>query len=328
VSAPAILSAMQDAPAKGEGTASFSAALLYAGVLVAVSAAVLRLALWISDRVCPPTDEVRVPWRLAHVILVMLIMLVSARLLGLAIGPIGDGIIRQLELSSALLGLGSLAALGIAARFGNTGMTALGLRASGNLRAIVAAVATYAACLPGLFGVGIVWSVGLQCLGHEVHEQEILTGFSQLSTQELLVPFVIGSLIQPLFEEVLFRGFLQPTLVAIANPGRSLLGEPQASALYGVEVELRGRLRPAFAPLMHPWTGIVITSILFGALHGLDAFGPVFALSMLLGWIRERTQSLGACWVVHGLHNGGQLAAMFLHPQLLESHARTGMLFP
>ena len=151
------------------------------------------------------------------------------------------------------------------------------------MRAIVAGIATYIACLPGFVGIGIVWAVGLRLLGHQVHEQDIVSGFSELLPGERLLPFVLGAFVQPLFEESLFRGLLQPVLVQISRP----------------------------------LAGIVITSILFGALHGFDAFLPIFALSMLLGWIRERTQSLAACWAVHALHNGGQLAILFLAPQFL-----------
>ena len=167
--------------------------------------------------------------------------------------------------------------------FGSAGLEAFGLRASGNARAILAACATYIACVPGFIGLGIVWAMSLHLLGHDVQEQDIVSGFSKLGPGERLIPFLLGALVQPLFEETLFRGLLQPAIVQIARP----------------------------------LTGIAITSVLFAWLHGFDAFLPIFALSVLLGWIRERTQSLAACWSVHALHNGGQLVILFLIPQVL-----------
>src|SRR5262249_54711405 len=103
----------------------------------------------------------------------------------------------------------------------------------------------------------------------------------------------IGALLMPLFEEALFRGMLQPVLVQY--------------------------LRPA--------AGIVVTSILFGAMHGLDAFLPIFALSLLLGWIRHRTQRLSAAWAVHALHNAGQFVMLFSLPDLIERAEKAGSLF-
>ncbi len=267
-------------------------AVLFGFLLIALSVGGVRIARFVVDFVSPRIERVRTPWNLLHVILLLVCLILGVAVVGLFFRPDHEDITVELEFSAALFGCASLGALAIAAVFGQTGLAAFGLRASGNVRAIVAACATYIACIPGFFGIGIVWAMSLHFIGHDVHEQDIVSRFSQLSPEERLVPFIIGAFVQPLFEEVLFRGLLQPTIVQIARPV----------------------------------AGIAITSILFASLHGFDAFLPIFALSVLLGWIRERTQSLAACWSVHALHNGGQLAILFLFPQVLQQP--TGCWFP
>jgi len=87
----------------------------------------------------------------------------------------------------------------------------------------------------------------------------------------------------PLFEEVMFRGFLQPLLV-------QNLGD-------------RG--------------GVALTSFVFALLHGASSILPIFGLSLVLGGIMLRTQRLAAPWAVHALHNGLMLVLLFLFPEVL-----------
>jgi hypothetical protein len=54
----------------------------------------------------------------------------------------------------------------------------------------------------------------------------------------------------------------------------------------------------------HIWRGIVVTSVLFAALHPWWPMRfPLFALSLGLGWLRHRTQSLVGPIVMHFLFN-------------------------
>ena len=73
----------------------------------------------------------------------------------------------------------------------------------------------------------------------------------------------------PFFEELIFRGFLQPLLV-------QNLGD-------------RG--------------GVFLTSLVFALPHGDSAFLPIFGLALLLGSLKLRTQRLSAPFAVHALHN-------------------------
>lgn len=84
----------------------------------------------------------------------------------------------------------------------------------------------------------------------------------------LLVALANAIALAPLFEEIFFRGHLQTALTAIL-PGR--------------------------------WPAIIVTSLLFAAMHEAWTIPPIFALSLIVGYVYERTGSL--C-VAIGLHLG------------------------
>jgi membrane protease YdiL (CAAX protease family) len=107
-------------------------------------------------------------------------------------------------------------------------------------------------------------------MGSVPETQEVMTAFYGLQGWELLVPALFGVLIQPFCEELLFRSFLQPLLVQNFR-----------------EVG-----------------GVLITSLIFGAMHGLSVAGPTFVLSLIMGGVMQRTQRFSACFCVHALHNG------------------------
>jgi membrane protease YdiL (CAAX protease family) len=279
------------APAVPQGSALIQMSLLGL-VLLSVTLAALPLVMRIVKHVAPPAEPVRAPWGLAHVALVALTFVVVAPLTALLFKPEEDDLLALLVLNSAVFAFCVLIAVAIAAQRGVDGFRALGLRASGNVRAILAGAGTYIVCIPAWIGIAMIWIVTLTLFGHGVREQAIITGFSELDPDRRLVPLVFGVVLVPLFEEVLFRGFLQPVLVQIVRPV----------------------------------LGIVITSVLFGAMHGLDAFLPIFALSVLLGWIRHRTQTLSGPWAVHALHNGGQFVMLYVFPDVIDRAEKAGLL--
>ncbi len=94
--------------------------------------------------------------------------------------------------------------------------------------------------------------------------------------------FAVG--LQPLLEEIIFRGFLQPLFV-------------QNFGAIG---------------------GIGATSFLFAAVHGGSAFLPIFLLSTMIGAVMLRTQRLTAAWLLHALNNGTMLALMAWSPDSLD----------
>jgi membrane protease YdiL (CAAX protease family) len=79
------------------------------------------------------------------------------------------------------------------------------------------------------------------------------------------------------------------------------------------EVMYRGLLQDAFGRVIHrPWASIIITSIIFAAMHGgiasIHAIAVLFVFSLVLGWSYERTGRLTAPIVMHVLFNAANLA--------------------
>lgn len=118
-------------------------------------------------------------------------------------------------------------------------------------------------------------------------DQAQLIGFQGLSgTYEYLLAFTALVIIAPIVEELLFRGYL-----------------------FG---KLRAKL--GF------WTAALATSVLFGFVHmqwnvGVD----VFALSLVLCYIREKTGAIWAGIALHMIKNSIAFALLFLYPDLLKS---------
>ena len=60
---------------------------------------------------------------------------------------------------------------------------------------------------------------------------------------------------------------------------------------------------PARNPVWQTWLAIVITSLLFAAVHPLWMWPPIFFLSLGLGYCYERTGNLWTSITVHCLFN-------------------------
>lgn len=72
------------------------------------------------------------------------------------------------------------------------------------------------------------------------------------------------------------------------------------------ELLFRGAIQPALAltPL-GTWGGILVSSVLFGALHSLSVayFFLAMGISLLLGWLYHSTGNLLAPMVLHGIYD-------------------------
>lgn len=113
------------------------------------------------------------------------------------------------------------------------------------------------------------------------------TGFTQLigNTQYMLA-FISLVIVAPIAEEVLFRGYLF------------------------------GKLRK-YAPV---WVSVLVTSILFGIVHGQWNVGlDVFALSIVLCLLRVVSGSLWPSIMLHMLKNGVAFYFLFINPTLLST---------
>ena len=256
-------------------------------LLAALSLAPLAVAL--ARRIFPGRNVTFARWGFSHVAMVAVLVAFSAATLGAltrAVRPDVEGALTgELALAAVSLALGALGAAAVARKVSPEGARALGFHPGRVARALAAGVVSYAILLPGIVGIAYAWAWALSVFGVDPAGQAVLLKFVDASGPELPVAIALGVLVLPFFEELLFRGFLQPLLVQnFSEKG-----------------------------------GVALTSFVFAALHGVHAFAPIFALSLLLGSLMLRTQRLVACWLVHALHNGLTLALVLLQPDGFEA---------
>ncbi len=141
----------------------------------------------------------------------------------------------------------------------------------------------------GGFVVYIILSVLVTTLGGLLltfvdFSQTQETGFSQIASQlEYIVAFISLVVVAPIAEEILFRGYLF------------------------------GKLKK-YLPV---WISILLTSLLFAAVHGQWNVGlDVFALSIVLCVLRLMTGSLWSSIFLHMLKNGIAYYFLFINPLL------------
>lgn len=129
--------------------------------------------------------------------------------------------------------------------------------------------------LVGLSGVVLALTVAI--LTALIHTPKVPSPVESLMTSPLLLSLfgIMAVTLAPFFEELLFRGFLQPLLT------RSL----------GVIA------------------GVVLTAAFFGSLHAPEySFAWQYAVAVslvgvVLGWVRVRANSIIPCVVLHGAYN-------------------------
>ncbi len=131
-----------------------------------------------------------------------------------------------------------------------------------------------------VYGPGFLSALGLQALWMHVcraygwdTQQDVVRLILSLEHGDLVLAALVAVLLGPLIEELLFRGFLQGFL------------EPHLG--------LRGAL--------------ISSSVVFASLHGLAGLPILFALSLFLGWLQQRTRSLWVPWFAHALNNAVML---------------------
>jgi membrane protease YdiL (CAAX protease family) len=90
--------------------------------------------------------------------------------------------------------------------------------------------------------------------------------------------FVLGGIFIPFAEEIFFRGVLYTYL----------------------------RQHWGF------WASAIVSSLIFGAVHGQIAIaGAAAVLGFLLAWIYERSQSLFPAILIHGINNGVKILLLY-----------------
>ncbi len=119
---------------------------------------------------------------------------------------------------------------------------------------------------------------------------------------------IFGTLVAPLFEEVIFRGFLLPGF-AIAVDFLRLPKDPEAYADWRASGSFSA---PALV------TASVITSLLFALIHAPQlgytwpAVSLLAAVSLVLCAIRLRTRSVAASTLVHATYNFSVFLTIFV----------------
>jgi membrane protease YdiL (CAAX protease family) len=70
------------------------------------------------------------------------------------------------------------------------------------------------------------------------------------------------------------------------------------------EIAFRGLLQTWLSVAVRPWRAVIFAAALFAALHCSIISAPyLFAVGMLLGWVRKETGGVIPCIFLHALHN-------------------------
>lgn len=176
------------------------------------------------------------------------------------------GVLASLLLNELVFGL--TVALAIVLAAGRGGLASLGLADLPEPRSFLAGPLVFVPLLLVSWGLTGAWLHVCRARGWE-EQQEVLLAIVDLEGLELLVAVGLAVLVGPLLEELLFRGFLQSAMA-------QRLGE-------------RG--------------GLLGSSLLFAALHGMPALPGLFMLSLFLGWLQRRTRCILVPWSAHVLNN-------------------------
>ena len=152
-----------------------------------------------------------------------------------------------------------------------------------------------------LLGLGLLLGVAVQFVTNFITPPKTVPVDDFLRTQaDAWLITLFGTVMAPLFEEICFRGFLLPAF-AIAYDWLSLPRTEEARARW----QSTTTLSPASLIF-----SAVLTSLLFALLHASQvahlwaALLVLFAISLLLTFVRVKTQSVAASVLVHGAYNG------------------------
>ena len=215
-------------------------------------------------------------------------------------------------------------------RIAGAGLEAIGLTRRRWRENVVAGYWTWLPLAP----LAVAISVGLRYVEPRPrHLVETLLYFrvDSLATWAVLVPAVV--VILPMVEELFFRGVVQRLMVHLPSIADAVLVATLISFIALSVAEVAYLDQPAdwwwavllvgsgggyvlFEKLTRPWLdtpgvarSIYAASLLFACVHGHDWPNPIplFFLSLGLGFVAYRTQSLVAPIVVHGLFNAMSL---------------------
>ena len=230
-----------------------------------------------------------VPWTVIDVIeavAVLLFMMVAGGLLTtIAMGRVLDP--EDWPLGRAILmGIQYLLVSGVTIAVvwyrlravGTRPLQMLGLRLKNTLRMVGVGFAGYAAFLVIMIVIALLfgWLAGGAMPLAQTTEEII--GAAQ-TPGEIAIYFVLVCIFAPIFEELIFRGYVYAGLRRI----------------------------------MSPRAAILIGAAAFSAVHlNAEAFLVIMLIGVMLCYLYERTRSLIPAMIAHGVHNGLVLAVMLL----------------
>lgn len=120
------------------------------------------------------------------------------------------------------------------------------------------------------FSVGLLGNFLVEYLGNPEPQSFALVVDGADSLWQFGLLLLLGGVIVPLKEELVFRGLIYPPL-------RKVYGK---------------------------WGGVILTALFFGAMHfDFIRFIPLFLGGVVLTWLYERTQSLWSAVIAHGVWN-------------------------
>ena len=180
---------------------------------------------------------------------------------------------RQLALSAALMAVAIYPALrsSIAA----DRLDALGWVSPGSGRGLRTGIMVWFLLMPLFFGFNLFWSQAWVFFTGELPVQDVKDLISTSGEGSGII-FLLVVFLMPFLEELLFRGVLLNSL--------------------------RSRFGAAFA--------IGASSLVFAALHGPAASGPIFVLALAMGGAMVLSGNLFVPFALHAMNNGVQIVLL------------------
>lgn len=224
---------------------------------------------------------------------------------------------QQSAVAYAFATAGVFLALGVARAAGWKG--SIGLSLSQGPRGILHGTLAVVLVIPWMLVAGVLLGIVRKALGYPPEAMhEIIRAIRDHPQPELVAWGVVTAVVvAPLAEEVLFRGFLQTSLVhGLARLFGSDQAASEAPAPYaqlapyaapGAQTHAIPYV-PALVsapPVRYPpaakfrWMGIALTSLMFAALHEPWSIPLIFLLAVALGYLYERTGNLWTSITVH-----------------------------
>ncbi len=172
-----------------------------------------------------------------------------------------------------------------------------------------------AAARPVLIAIGLALGFAVQGISTFLPVPKDLPVDAIFRSPGLIWVLVLfGTLLAPLCEEILYRGFLLPALAIAIDYMQLPRAQPPEQALATLQT---WRFSDHFStPALI--ISSIITSLLFGLMHGAQlgfswpSVAMLAVVSLVLCYIRIRTNSVAASTLVHGAYNLSVFISLFI----------------